>query len=45
MTGLLISSDQEPDFTFWMLGSLGGATWVKVLLARPSPSGSRSSPP
>ena len=33
MTGLLIfvSSDQElRDFTFWMLGSLGGATWIKV---------------
>ncbi len=38
MTGLLIfvSSDQElRDFTFWMLGSLGGATWIKVLLALP----------
>lgn len=38
MTGLLIfvSSDQElRDFTFWMLGSLGGATWVKVALALP----------
>lgn len=38
MTGLLIfvSSDQElRDFTFWMLGSLGGATWTKVALALP----------
>ena len=38
MTGLLIfvSSDQElRDFTFWTLGSLGGATWVKVGLALP----------
>ncbi len=38
MTGLLIfvSSDQElRDFTFWMLGSLGGATWIKVALALP----------
>jgi iron complex transport system permease protein len=38
MTGLLIfvSSDQElRDFTFWMLGSLGGATWTKVGLALP----------
>lgn len=38
MTGLLIfvSSDQElRDFTFWMLGSLGGATWTRVLLALP----------
>jgi iron complex transport system permease protein len=38
MTGLLIfvSSDQElRDFTFWMLGSLGGATWTKVTLALP----------
>jgi iron complex transport system permease protein len=38
MTGFLIfvSSDQElRDFTFWMLGSIGGATWVKVALALP----------
>lgn len=38
MTGLLIfvSSDQElRDFSFWMLGSLGGATWVKVVLTLP----------
>lgn len=38
MTGLLVfvSSDQQlRDFTFWMLGSLGGATWDKVLLVLP----------
>jgi len=38
MTGLLIfvSSDQElRDFTFWMLGSLGGATWLKVAMMMP----------
>src|SRR5690606_27679506 len=33
---IFVSSDQElRDFTFWMLGSLGGATWIKVLLALP----------
>ena len=38
MTGLLIfaSDDQQlRDLTFWMLGSLGGATWDRVLLALP----------
>ena len=38
LTGLLIfvSSDQQlREFTFWTLGSLGGATWLKVGLALP----------
>ena len=42
MTGLLIfaSSDQElRDFTFWMLGSLGGATWLKVAMVLPFAAG------
>ncbi len=38
MTGLLVfaSSEQQlREFTFWTLGSLGGATWIKVLLVLP----------
>jgi iron complex transport system permease protein len=38
MIGLLIfvASDQQlREFTFWTLGSLGGATWVKVALVLP----------
>lgn len=37
-TGLMIfmSSDQQlRDFTFWTFGSLGGATWAKVIAATP----------
>lgn len=37
-TGVMVfmSSDQQlRDFTFWTFGSLGGATWVKVLAAMP----------
>ncbi|WP_020181395.1 iron ABC transporter permease [Methylopila sp. M107] len=37
-TGLLVfmaRDDQLRTFLFWTLGSLGGATWVKVLLAAP----------
>lgn len=37
-TGLMVflASDQQlRDFTFWTFGSLGGATWVKVLTATP----------
>lgn len=36
--GLLvfIASDQQlREFTFWTLGSLGGATWVKILMVLP----------
>ncbi len=38
VTGILIylSDDQQlRDLTFWQLGSLGGATWAKVLTAAP----------
>ena len=38
LVGLLVfvSSDQQlREFTFWTLGSLGGATWLKVVLALP----------
>lgn len=38
MTGLMIftASDQQlRDFTFWTFGSLGGASWTKVLAALP----------
>lgn len=37
-TGFLVfiaSEQQLRDFTFWTLGSLAGATWVKVLLVLP----------
>lgn len=37
-TGLIIfiASDQQlREFTFWSLGSLGGATWTKAVLALP----------
>ena len=37
-TGLLVfmaRDDQLRTFLFWTLGSLGGATWVKVMLAAP----------
>ena len=37
-TGLLIfvASDQQlREFTFWTLGSLGGATWPKIAIAIP----------
>lgn len=39
LTGLLISvSDdrQLRDFTFWLLGSLGGSTWTKVWVGLPA---------
>jgi iron complex transport system permease protein len=33
---IFIASDQQlREFTFWTLGSLGGATWQRVLLALP----------
>ncbi len=38
VTGLLIfmsTDDQLRDFTFWSLGSLGGATWTSVLVCAP----------
>lgn len=38
MSGLLVfaSDDQQlRDLTFWQLGSLGGATWSKLLVAAP----------
>jgi iron complex transport system permease protein len=38
MTGLLVfvSSDQQlREFTFWTLGSLGGATWSKIAIVLP----------
>lgn len=38
LTGLLVflSTDQQlREFTFWTLGSLGGATWIKIGLAAP----------
>lgn len=37
-TGVLVfmaSEQQTREFLFWTLGSLGGATWAKVLLAAP----------
>lgn len=37
-TGFLVfiaSEQQLRDFTFWTLGSLAGATWIKVLLVLP----------
>ena len=37
-TGILlfIASDQQlREFTFWSFGSLGGATWIKVLMLAP----------
>jgi iron complex transport system permease protein len=39
LTGLIsfISTDQQlRDLTFWMLGSLGGATWTKVATIAPA---------
>ncbi len=33
---IFIASDQQlRDFTFWTMGSLGGATWVKILMVLP----------
>ncbi len=33
---IFISSDQQlRDFTFWTMGSLGGATWIKIAMVLP----------